>query len=269
MLFRSFKRAAAPYTLAIQIAANLANYWLPTDDWECKFTLPLAPSNTSISASPPVPPPPPSRAVPNGLQTLHSIIQQSMANNASSPSTSQRSDGPAGEAESISMLGQLSRSAPAPQTVIQTRFQGLWWGTERIWTDELVRLKIARCQFAPNGTDVIAPPAGPSARTLERMKEYEGVASVDPVRLGSSERGLFLRLEGLFIVDVPTQDGSNVTKECRASGMVYELVDEDWEDPDASTENDTSGLDKGKGKARELPDGGGCNACSSPLISDM
>ena len=147
------------------------------------------------------------------------------------------------------MLGQLSRSVPAPQTVVQTRFQGLWWGTERIWTDELVRLKIARCQFAPNGTDVIAPPAGPSARTLERMKEY-GEASVDPVRLGSSERGLFLRLEGLFIVDVPTQDGSNVTKECRASGMVYELVDEDWEDPDASTENDTSGLDKGKGKAR-------------------
>ena len=156
----------------------------------------------------------------------------------------------------------------AGHIVSQTRYQGLWWGAERIWTDELVRLKLARCQFAPNGTEVIAPPAGPSARTLERMKEYEGAASVDPVRLGSSERGLFLRLEGLFIVDVPTQDGSNVAKECRAGGMVYELVDEDWEDPDASTENDTSGLDKGKGKARELPDGGGCNACSSPLISD-
>ena len=107
--YERFKRAAAPYTLAIQIAANLANYWLPTDDWECKFTLPLAPSNTSISAPPPVSPPPPSQAVPNGLQTLHSIIQQSMANNASSPSTSQRPDGPAGEAESISM--QIGRAS--------------------------------------------------------------------------------------------------------------------------------------------------------------
>ena len=105
--------------------------------------------------------------------------------------------------ESISTQARIPRTSTVAQTVSQTRFQGIWWGTERIWTDELVRLKIALCQFAPKGTGMIYPPAGPSPSTLESDPE----AAADPQRLGASEKGLFLRLEGLFVVDVPNAEG--------------------------------------------------------------
>ena len=157
------------------------------------------------------------------------------------------------------MAGRHPRAAAAAQptaaqqSVKQTRFQGLWWGTERIWTDELVRLKIARCQFAPKGTDIIYPPAGPSATTLAELQKNPHAADTPMERLGASEKGLFMRLEGLFIVDVPAADGNGTTKECRASGMLYELVDHDWEEVvEANKEHDAIKTDGGKGKAREV-----------------
>ena len=155
------------------------------------------------------------------------------------------------------MLGRVSRSM-APLTVVQTRFQGLWWGTERIWTGELVRLKIARAQFAPKGTDVVFPPAGPSAQTLEWYKQHHpDVLESGEANMGAGQRGLFLRLEGLVVVDVPTADGSYTT-ECRASGMLYEVVDEDWEDPQAqqaaAVDAKGKGKAKGKGRAAEEPE---------------
>ncbi|KAI0642122.1 hypothetical protein C8Q79DRAFT_1113372 [Trametes meyenii] len=243
-----YRRAAAPYTLALQIAANVAQYWLPTDEWDCKFTIPPpAPAPSTSSELPPpsasqgpqlpssqTPPPPPPEAM-----SLHALITQSLSQNAQSTVISQ--------SESISTHARLPRS----QTVMQTRFQGLWWGTERIWADELVRLKIARCQFAPKGTETIYPPAGPSASTLEIMQGNPEVADADTQRLGASEKGLFLKLEGLFVVDVPNQDGLGFAKECRASGMVYELADDDWVDQ-ASTSDamDVDRPSKGKGKER-------------------
>ena len=283
--FAKYLQAAPSYTLALQIASNLAMFWLPTDEWECKFILPPPPSPQSASASRPQTPNQPSS---NGSQSqappnaLHSVLQQSLNLNASSSASSSQVNQP----ESISMAGRHPRAAaasaaqppPAPQqTVIQTRFQGVWWGTERIWTDELVRLKIARCQFAPKGTDVIYAPAGPSASSLAEMQGNPVVADTPTERLGASEKGLFLRLEGLFIVDVPAADGHGTTKECRASGMVYELADADWEEVvvDANKANGNGGgangahgvngvngtngngvvIDKGKGKARETDDG--------------
>lgn len=239
-----YRAAVAPYTLAIQIASNVAQYWLPTDEWECKFTLP-PPSPPSPSASTSQHPPTASApaSAQNG-QSLLAALQQSLNNNAISPSQI-----PA-EPESISSHARSTRAATNAQTVVQTRFQGLWWGTERIWTDELVRLKIARSQFAPKGTDVIYPPAGPSASTLEYHKRNHPDVDVDVQALGAGVKGLFLRLEGLVVVDLPNGDGSS-TKECRASGMLYELVDEDWEEGVPAADA------KGKGKAREEP---GCKS---------
>ncbi|KAH9940842.1 uncharacterized protein BXZ73DRAFT_98674 [Epithele typhae] len=247
--YEKFRRAALPYTLAIQMASTLAQFWLPTDQWECTFnllppTLPLPRRNPSASATPTHPL---STPLPAGTQTLHSVIQQSMTQNASSPSKISGPDGPVSEAQSIGVLGTVSRAAAAPQTVVQLRFQGVWWGTERIWTDELVRLKIARCQFAPQGTDLIYPPAYPSPSSLEAMEAMGGIA--DPFA-AAGERGLFMRLEGLFVVDIPGPEGQASTRECRASGTVFELVDEDWEEPVPATAN---GTDKGKGKEREGP----------------
>ncbi|KAI0741615.1 hypothetical protein C8Q80DRAFT_145059 [Daedaleopsis nitida] len=245
---KKYRQSAAPFTLGIQVASNIAQFWLPTDEWECTFTLPAPPAPSTSQQ--PIPSQP--LALPPNV-SLHSAIQQSLINNAMSPASMHAPNGSTTEPESISMAGRPSRSAnKVPQTVVQTRFQGLWWGTERIWTDELVRLKIARSQFAPKGTDVIFPPAGPSASTIARAKASMGDEEFDLASFGAGERGLFLRLEGLVVVDVPVGDGQ-CNKECRASGMLYELVDEDWEEEEPLNQIlDVSG--KGKGKAREEPD---------------
>ncbi|KAI0630548.1 hypothetical protein C8Q77DRAFT_1133756 [Trametes polyzona] len=260
--YAKYKRAAAPYTLAIQVAANVAQYWLPTDEWECKFTIP-PPGSSPTRASPhPEPsasqaPPPPSQpqplppAEPSEPASLHSLITQSLSQNAIPPPPSSR------HPESISTQARIPRTSTVAQTVSQTRFQGIWWGTERIWTDELVRLKIARCQFAPKGTEMIYPPAGPSPSTLESMKDNPEAAAADPQRLGASEKGLFLRLEGLFVVDVPNAEGTGLTRECRASGMVYELADDDWDDAADSSSHTaaTGGSSKGKEREVSIPNG--------------
>ena len=42
----------------------------------------------------------------------------------------------------------LPAESPA-QVKTQKRYQGLWWGGERIWVDDLVRLKVPRRELAP------------------------------------------------------------------------------------------------------------------------
>jgi len=76
--------------------------------------------------------------------------------------------------------------------------------------------------------------------------------------LGASEKGLFMRLEGLFLVNLPQADGQGTFKECRASGSVYELVDSDWEESSTST-----GSANGKGKERATAEGTGDSATAS------
>ncbi|OSX63971.1 hypothetical protein POSPLADRAFT_1045115 [Postia placenta MAD-698-R-SB12] len=203
-----FRQAVAPFTLAVQIASNLARFWCQTDEWECKYTISPAipPSNSQA------PEPAPSST---DQHSLHALITQSMANNATTDLSARAS------AQNLS------------QTVTQTRFQGLWWGAERIWTDELVRLKLARCQFAPEGTDVILPPSGPSKSTLAFAEAAGAKGEIDPRMMGAGEKGLFLRLEGVFAVEVTKEDGT-ISKECRASGTLYELADEALEDENMS-----------------------------------
>ncbi|KAI0305864.1 hypothetical protein B0F90DRAFT_1814714 [Multifurca ochricompacta] len=121
-------------------------------------------------------------------------------------------------------------------TQSQTRYQGLWLGSERIWTDDLVRLKAARGQIAPQGSAQILAPSGPSKSTIAELGFDE---QTDPEVLkshGARDRGVFMHLEALFVVsDVPDPDGSGVHAECRASGMLYELADEDWDEPQSSS----------------------------------
>ncbi|KAI0923919.1 hypothetical protein AcV5_009324 [Taiwanofungus camphoratus] len=258
-----FKQAIEPYTLAIQIASSLARFWMPTDDWDCKFTIPAAqprsapPPTTSEPAEAPAPP-----------ASLHTLITQSLTHNAAVDAAARSqaqalSSPPVYGSSGLSpdqlhavetrMLGQTPHPSPIAQVVTQVRYQGLWWGTERIWTDELVRLKLARCQFAPHGMDVVYAPAGPSPLTMQYVAESGHATDVNPHALGAGEKGLFMRIEGLFVVDVPKADGSGTAKECRASGTLFELADEDWEEGNmggnVEKANDGSS-DKGKGKKR-------------------
>ncbi|KAI6041303.1 hypothetical protein EDC04DRAFT_2670256 [Pisolithus marmoratus] len=228
-----FAEAAAPFALAVQIAANLAGYWTPTDDWEYKFSIPPSPN----VATPPIP------TYKNDSTSLHAVMNASMAYNASL-------------SESISAAGPSSGSTYTPptlahnQTVTQIRYQGLWWGAERIWTDELLRLKLSRGQVAPQGAENILPPAGPSPTAIEYARTLDDSSADCEDIMGAAGRGLFMLLEGLYVVDVPKVNGST-GKECRATGMLYELVDEDWE----KDEGEGPGNGKGKGKATEHSSG--------------
>ncbi|KAI0310399.1 hypothetical protein OF83DRAFT_1031400, partial [Amylostereum chailletii] len=209
-----FRAAVAPYSIALQTANTLTHYWTPTDEWECRFAVP--------------PPSPASAAAPEtGVDARgHSSVA------------------PGASADELRRLTRrIVGTLPASGVATQTRYQGLWWGSERIWVDELVRLKASRRQLAPQGAPHIFAPSGPSAATLAVV----GGAAPAPgeAELGAIDRGLFLRLDALFVVDVPDGEGGSVA-EARASGTLYELADEDWEETEAraqgpSTPRKTSG----------------------------
>ena len=186
-----FMDATAPYTLAVEIAVGIAACWTPTDDWVYKMLIP-----------------------PNSPGHT----------NSADASTST----PAGESETYSLR---SRAPAAPLSITQTRYQGLWLGAERIWTDDLVRLKAARGQIAPQGSPQILAPSGPSKSTIAELKLDKQPDEEVLKSHGARDRGVFMQLEALFVVDVADASGTGVQAECRASGMLYELADEDWEEP--------------------------------------
>ena len=199
--WQRFADATAPYTLAVEIAAGIATCWTPTDDWVFKMLIP-----------------------PNS--PAHS--------NSADASTST----PIGETEAYSLR---SRAPPAPLPVTQTRYQGLWLGAERIWTDDLVRLKAARGQIAPQGSPQIVAPSGPSKSTIAELGLDQQTDEEVLKSHGARDRGVFMQLEALFVVDVVDASGTGVQAECRASGMLYELADEDWEEPSQAESSNGAG----------------------------
>lgn len=210
-----FEEAAAPYSIAVEIAAGIASFWNPTDEWDYKMTIP-----------PPSPPRPPPGA------TLHSLLTSASLGGGASGSSV-----PGALPANEQMLSsRMMSQAPPASTFTQTRFQGLWWGVERIWVDELVRLKAARRQVAPTGAPNIYPASGPSQETLKEMIEELGQVegSAAHAQMGAMDRGLFMKIEGIFTVDVPKEDDPGTKKECRVCGMLYELADEKWEETDAT-----------------------------------
>ncbi|KAI0061011.1 hypothetical protein BV25DRAFT_1827254 [Artomyces pyxidatus] len=227
---KRFAEATAPYSLAVEIAAGIATYWTPTDEWEYKMTAP--------------PPPPAARST----TTLHDAITAahqgiSSASNGLEGITAARTD--MTTEELLSLKTRMLGPSPITPTFTQTRYQGLWLGAERIWTDELVRLKAARRQIAPHGAPNIYPPSGPSKATIQELGQPEDSEMLSA--LGAMDRGVFMKLEALFVVDVPDDQGK-MHRECRASGMLYELADEGWEDPE---ETKAENLTNGKGKEKE------------------
>ncbi|KIP03007.1 hypothetical protein PHLGIDRAFT_78231 [Phlebiopsis gigantea 11061_1 CR5-6] len=212
-VFARFREAVIPCALAIQIASHIAGFWTPTDEWDFKFTL-------NVPA-----------ASPTATDPSLSIQDLLDAEKAGVP------------------LPNVPSALTVPRTVTQLRYQGLWWGAERIWTEELVRLKLARYQFVPAGNDIVYPPAGPSKTTQEWNTQHD-IPSGDPLS-GSGEKGLFMKIDGLFVVDTDSKDGSGKIKECRASGMIYELVDHDWDGGDDQVALLPDTNNKGKGRASD------------------
>ncbi|RXW23895.1 hypothetical protein EST38_g1976 [Candolleomyces aberdarensis] len=149
------------------------------------------------------------------------------------------------------------RSA-VPQHFTQVRFQGMWWGGERIWVDDFVRLKMGRKAVAPNGAPNVYKASGDGKKTAAfraaaMQRALGGSGSIDGIDLfgagangkgkgrevdlsyfpelpeGANRRSVFMKINSLFVVDVRKRDGK-VKKEGRVSGILYELADVDWEE---------------------------------------
>ncbi|KAK0214792.1 hypothetical protein IW262DRAFT_1277891 [Armillaria fumosa] len=223
------------YAYALQIGASLALFWNMTDEWQFKFT-PQEPvkqpqqSQSSLTGA--------IAAASSHNAALHQAGSSSIST-AAPPSSGYYStfnasgyrDGLSTQEMQAVTEGMLGPSPVIGQTIEQLNFQGMWWGAERIWVDEIVRLKPLRAVLAPEGTQHILPPAGPGKAQTELCHTL----GRSPKEYGAGARGLFMRLERLFLVEGVT--GGQKTKECRASGVLYELADNDWEDPDKVTGN--------------------------------
>jgi hypothetical protein len=190
---RPYAEAAAPFALAIQIAAQVSAFWCPTDQWKFYYGAPATTAPTSNKEKP-----------------------------AGTSSTLE------GDPLAFHMpLDPPSSASTRPQTpetrsrsAFECRYQGLWWGGERIWMGDLVRIKPLRTMLHPDTT----------SRLLEE---------IDPM---SCTRCLFLRIHAIFVEDGPPKPDGSVLIECRISGMLYETVP-----PDMPDETDK----KGKGKEVE------------------
>lgn len=202
----TFEEAALPYALAVQTPIMLAKYWACTDTWIFKYTItadkaiasPVVPSNKKFRT--------PGLHIGPMPELLPSI-----------------SAGPSA----------LPAESPA-QAKTQKRYQGLWWGGERIWVDDLVRLKVPRGELAPDGSERILPVVPPSQATIE----YTIQKGVDQEHApGSGDRALFLRITSIFVVE----------KTVRMSGMLFDLVEEGFVGADVEgkeeKQEDTSAFD--------------------------
>ncbi|KAJ3565793.1 hypothetical protein NP233_g7419 [Leucocoprinus birnbaumii] len=218
-----FSDAVGPYAVALQIASNVSQFFSVTDEWEFTYHVP-APSR--------VPAPP---KTPRPDSSLSEVINDAGRMNSESmaavQSSHDRSFSGVRPGMSQSTLRQLANDmlgqSPGPKEVMRTqiRFQGLWWGPERIWVDDFVRLKVQRQCLAPNGSQDILPPAGPSKKAIDNYKS----TGRDISEIGAGTRGVFMQINALFVVELMTTDGRK-RKECRASGPLFELVDDDWDE---------------------------------------
>lgn len=86
----------------------------------------------------------------------------------------------------------------------ENRCQGLWWGAERIWMDELVRLQPSRAQVFAGGSDLIYPPS-PRA----------------------DGRGVLMRINSILSLPGETRDSPRI---CKVAGVLYELAEENYEE---------------------------------------
>ncbi|KAF6761617.1 hypothetical protein DFP72DRAFT_879139 [Ephemerocybe angulata] len=139
-----------------------------------------------------------------------------------------------------------------PGALTQVRFQGMWWGTERIWVDDFVRIKLSRGALAPDGAPNVYQASGVGKKTLDDLEELrrrDGIArngingkgkekEVDlpppwlhshAITQSANSRGIFLKIDGIFLVEVPKSDGK-LKKEGRVCGMLYELAELTWEE---------------------------------------
>lgn len=203
----TWEAAVSSYALAIEIAGSLSAFWTLTDDWEIKLTAP------TTAATAPAPRP--------ATNSLTDALNAASSHNA--PINESISSGPLQQRPE---LDRTVRRIHGEYTTNIMHFQGIWWGAERIWADELIRLKAPRRCLAPEGNDQILAPALPGPREMASCI----ARGANPADFGASSRGLFLLVKRIFVTEVDT--GARLKKECRVAGLLYELIDDDWVAPE-------------------------------------
>ncbi|KLO17957.1 hypothetical protein SCHPADRAFT_913375 [Schizopora paradoxa] len=203
---RRLLEAAPAFALAIQIASRLTSYWTPVEAWECRLESSV---NNKMSAF------------------IHILLGV--------PHEQHKSDSSLDASSSLPSSSMAVSHSSSTTGTVQMRFQGLWWGPERIWVGDLVRLKMARYQFVPHGSEFVAKPAQPPITDSEDVEMDDAESSIIPV--GASARGLFLRIDSIYSEHRETSPGGKPT--AMMSGMLFELVDEDWEEGQDTGENDS------------------------------
>jgi Transcription-silencing protein, cryptic loci regulator Clr2/Transcription-silencing protein Clr2 len=116
---------------------------------------------------------------------------------------------------------QSSRVAQSKATTItETRYEGLWYGAERIWTGDVVRLCPGRDAFA-------------ESLRMSHMKDDHWQQKTTPSP-GAAMRGVLMRVDRIF-----ARVGDKGLKECAIAGPLYELAPKDWAEA-AGSSNDVS-----------------------------
>ncbi|KAI5833367.1 hypothetical protein K523DRAFT_265477 [Schizophyllum commune Tattone D] len=222
------------YIFAVQIAGEHSYFWTPTDEWEFRYHAPAHRSGSrdkckERGASAP-------GSLPAALNAAAANNERVAKHANSTPGSRAQSQDAAGIEPDMSsdeldeVRSRILGDERPGKAHTQVRYQGLWWGPERIWVDDLVRLKVPRQALAPHGAPHIYAPAPPSARVREIARQRGYALSEEA--MGAVSRSVFMRLSALVVVEY--ERGGRRKKECRAVGELYELADEGYEEREAA-----------------------------------
>ena len=98
-------------------------------------------------------------------------------------------------------------------TIIETRYQGIWYGAERIWTGDMVRLCPEYEAFTAS-----------LRLSIKTLKDKSWKQQITPSP-GATMRGVLMRIDRIF-----ARIGEAGTKECMVAGPLYEVSPMDWTD---------------------------------------
>lgn len=174
---RRFQAASGLFMLACEIVRQIGNFWMMTDDWDFKHTFDSEREMSTEAGTPAI--------EHNSLLSAYVAAAEQNAKEA-------------GTAPDTSSVGSNSK------VYTETRWQGLFWGGERIWAGELVRLKLARAQFVPQGAARVFPPGRPGKSVLEHIGTVTYPEGTD---FTAGARSLFIQLDGIFFVQDPKSRG--------------------------------------------------------------
>jgi hypothetical protein len=182
------KRSAAPFALAASMASRLSEHYTPTHEFLHDFpALPL-----------------PARALEKGKgrasRGMKEITEVTLVFNDED--------------------GRIMQPTRPNGPVRRTEYEGLWWGPERLWMDDLVRLKCRRGEFSPGGNPHVLNASGPSPSIASALT-YHLVHPHQPG--GAEDRGLFLLIKSFQPAD-PVAHSTYTKSRAVVTGKLFELA---------------------------------------------